>query len=517
MSHPNFSPWQAYLIVFVSSFCTLVLELVAGRILAPILGVSLYTWTTIIGVVLAGISLGNFLGGRLADRFPYRVTIGVLLLVSGLAALSTLSITHQFAYYPPQLSLLQRIIAITAGIFFLPSLMLGTISPVLARLLIVRHSSAGQDVGRLYAISTAGSLVGTFVTGYFLIASFGTRWIIVGVAATLVLIALLFGGLWQQRRSGAGAIAGILLFAGGLWWTNQRGAFASDCLVESNYYCINVRDTQTADNRPMKTLALDHLVHSFVMLDDPKHLEYGYEQTYAEVTRLLAEKRADLRFLMIGAGGYTFPRYVRTLYPESKVEAVEIDPAVTRVAYQYLALDPGLGIITHNEDARQFFLQSSQIGGAERGAYDLILIDAFNDLSVPYHLTTQEFSAQIALALRPGGVLMTNIIDNYYTGEFLQAYAKSLRQVFPYVYLIARGAAWDAHQALTWVVLASDQPLDQARFNAIVAETDAPAYASRVMPDAQFEEYIGRGRFILTDKYAPVDNLIIRLFEERGF
>src|SRR4030088_2009017 len=200
----------AYLVVFVSSCCTLILELVAGRILAPFIGVSLYTWTSIIGVVLAGISLGNYLGGRIADRWPYRQTLGVLLVAGGLASLAILPLINVATAIPTgelidpsnrlggvlpldRASLLiLRIVVITALIFFPPSFILGMVSPVVIKLTLRDLAHSGGLVGKVYALSTLGSILGTFVTGFVLIDRIGTRMIVLGVGVVLLLMAILF-------------------------------------------------------------------------------------------------------------------------------------------------------------------------------------------------------------------------------------------------------------------------------------------------------------------------------------
>src|SRR3990172_3214073 len=145
---------KANIIVFIASFCPLVIELVAGRIMAPYVGVSLYTWTSIIGVVLAGISIGAYVGGMLADRFPTSRTLGWLLFLSGLGALSISPLTEAVARWPLQTSLMLRILIITGAIFFLPSFLLGMISPVVVRLSLDRLERSGNVVGKIYAFST---------------------------------------------------------------------------------------------------------------------------------------------------------------------------------------------------------------------------------------------------------------------------------------------------------------------------------------------------------------------------
>jgi hypothetical protein len=180
-------PWASYLIVFVASGCTLVLEIVAGRVLAPFAGVSIQTWTGAIGVVLAGISLGSYLGGVLADRRGLRPDAGApprrwrpgepggLPLASGLGPVT-----------PRSSPLVLRIVLLTSLLFFAPSLLLGMEPPIAIRRTLADLDRAGKVVGRTYAASTAGSLAGAFLTGFVLVAHFGTRAIILSVGLTLI-------------------------------------------------------------------------------------------------------------------------------------------------------------------------------------------------------------------------------------------------------------------------------------------------------------------------------------------
>jgi hypothetical protein len=179
--------WAFYLIVLVASGCTLVLELVAGRILAPFVGVSIHTWTSIIGVVPAGISLGNYLGGVVADRGGSGRALGILLGAGGLASVAVLPLASGLGALAPRgYALLPRIVLLTTLIFFLPSLLLGMVPPMAVRLLLNDPGRAGTVAGRVYAASTVGSLAGTLLTGFVLLAWVGTRAIVLAVGLTLV-------------------------------------------------------------------------------------------------------------------------------------------------------------------------------------------------------------------------------------------------------------------------------------------------------------------------------------------
>ncbi len=200
---------RLYAITFIASGCTLVIELVAGRLLAPYIGVSLYTWTSVIGVILAGISIGNFLGGRLADRFPGPSVLGLTLLAASLTSFVTLGLVSVLPQFTLWMPLVPRILVLTTVIFFLPGCILGMITPLVVKQALTDLGHAGGLVGRVYAISTAGSLVGVYLTGFVLIAHFGTRLIVMMVAAVLLILGALLGNLLYGRgiRSGQLSIA----------------------------------------------------------------------------------------------------------------------------------------------------------------------------------------------------------------------------------------------------------------------------------------------------------------------
>jgi spermidine synthase len=246
------------------------------------------------------------------------------------------------------------------------------------------------------------------------------------------------------------------------------------------------------------------------VLEDPRVLGYGYERAYAELTRLHAHGRQALDTLFLGGGGYAFPRYVEASYPQAAIDVVEIDPAVTRAAHEHLGLPRTTRIRSFNRDARTFLMEWS-----DPRHYDIVYGDAFNDLSIPYHLTTVEFSRIIAGRLKPDGIYLANVIDKLDGGEFLRAYANALRRVFPHVYLLGQGEGLLPFDRHTYVVMAARRPLDRAALAAVPSfEVFSRATATS---DVQLDAYLAGGRaLVLTDDFAPVDQLLAALFVERG-
>lgn len=479
----------------------MILELVAGRIVAPYVGVSLYTWTSIIGIVLAGISLGNYIGGRLADRWGSLRLLGLLFLLSGLTSFGVLAVDLVGTSLPGDWPVILEIMVLVTVLFFVPCVVLGTISPVVAKLAVRDLATTGATVGKIYAAGTLGSIVGTFATGFVLISWFGTTTIVWGVALVLLGMASLFfwSGRWQ-----APIAAGLIVMVG-LAGAQMAGWLDSRCTLETNYFCIKVRDDERG-GRPVRVLVLDRLVHSYSSLENPTQLVYGYEQLYAQLTRYWAQQGGDPRALFIGGGGYTFPRYMEALYPASEIDVIEIDPGVTQVAYDLLGLDRDTEIRSFNEDARLYLERDPGRG------YDLILGDAFNDFSVPYHLTTLEFNQRVRTWLNQGGLYLVNIIDGP-RADFVRAYTHTLRQTFDYVYLAPTASTWRASPRTTFVVIASDTPLDMARLAATTASGASLDLARLLLSSEELDALLDEGRVVtLTDRYAPVDQMLAPAF-----
>ncbi|MFO0813222.1 MAG: fused MFS/spermidine synthase [Gemmatales bacterium] len=478
----------AYFVTFTASFCMMVIELVAGRILAPYIGQHLYSWTSIIGVCLAGISIGAWLGGWLADRFPYRSTLGWFLFIAGLLSLAIPVLTDQVCnseMLKGKVSLMLRIVIYTTMIFLPSTMVLGMISPMVIKLIIRDLNNTGSLVGRIYALSTIGSILGTFATGFFLIEEFGTRVLLYAVGTLLIVISPLAGGLFYKgTKYVGGTLAGFALaviLAGTLF--PQGYADARDSLVktighpmtvklddrfgkadtnlvnrqpgtaktflskffdfrhddalywrESNYFTLRISEYVESDHdgkqdRAMNYLILDNLVHSHADVKDPFYLTYEYLRIYDELVgwQLKRAGKTKHRELFVGGGGYTMQRYFHGLYKDCEIDVVEIDPYVTYLAENYMGApknDPRLR--TKNEDGRLFVLDKQKTDDR----YEYIFGDAFNDLSVPFHLTTVEFDKQLKNLLTPDGLVMSLVIDDVAKGLFLPSFLATMRQAF---------------------------------------------------------------------------------------
>jgi spermidine synthase len=548
---------KANIVVFIASFCTLVIELVAGRIMAPYVGVSLYTWTSIIGVVLAGISIGAYIGGLIADRYPRPSTLGWLLFLSGVGAFAISPLTNLVGNAEFQTTLMVRILSITAIIFFLPSCLLGMISPVVVKLTLKNLKKTGNVVGKIYAFSTLGSIIGTFATGFFLISWMGTRSILLTMGAILIIAAPIFGGFLAKVKTlvafglmlsfvlilplvglyayASIAPAAIAIPAGPFnalkasYVYAFKSPLAKDAYFfkESNYYTIKLKKSVRDGKRPLETLILDHLVHSYTDLNDPGYLKYQYIRIYEEIVRWQAKKRNSCNALFLGGGGYTFPRFLDARYKHAAIDVVEVDPEIIRVGEQYLGVAKAAHIRSYNEDGRWFVMTCKN-----QGTYDYVFGDAFNDLSIPYHLTTREFAAQLKLLMKPDGLFLANVIDSFRHGSFMPSYIRTLEEVFGKgnVHLILLKSDAAGAGITTFVIVTSPQRLDMGDFVRTIRREKAGGgltkgspsalargkMVSHVLPEDQLEKYLKeRYSVILTDDYVPADNLIAPIFEER--
>jgi len=535
---------KANMVVFIASFCTLVIELVAGRIMAPYVGVSLYTWTSIIGVVLAGISIGAYLGGLLADRYPRPSTLGWLLFLSGLGALSISPLTNLIGGAPFHTRLMIRILLITTIIFFIPSCLLGMISPVVVKLTLKNLQKTGNVVGKIYAFSTLGSILGTFATGFFLISWMGTRHILLTMGMILILSALVFGDFFKRKKTLAlfFILLSFFLILPLAGFYGYAAIYPSEISLsnspiqslkslygyafkppldeetyffkESDYYTIKLKRSIRGNNgNPLESLVLDHLVHSYTDLSEPLYLEYEYIRIYEEMVRWQSSKRKSFKVLFLGGGGYTFPRFIEAKYPNAEIDVVEIDPEITGVVKKYLGISQKTKIHSVNEDGRWFVMNCKTQGG-----YDFIFGDAFNDLSIPYHLTTKEFAVQLKRLLKPDGLLLANVIDSFQKGAFMPSYIRTLEEVFGKgdVHLLTLSSDYDRMGISTYVVVASPKRLNMDDFVKTVKGNGKKEMTSHVMPQDRLQQYLKeRTSVILTDDYVPVDNLIAPIFEER--
>lgn len=469
--------------MFVSSAAVLVLEILAGRLLAPYLGVSLPVYTGIIGVILAGISVGAWAGGRAADRGEPRRMLGPVLVAGGLTSVASpliVDVVGPVASTGPL-----SIVVITLLGFFAPAAVLSAVSPMVVKIRLSSLQETGSVVGTYSAIGTAGAIFGTFVTGFVLIAAFPSRPIVIVVGAVLTLFGV---ALWVGRTTLgiAGSVVALALL--GFLLLIDEGP----CQYETTYHCAIV---EVDPDRPSgRLLVLDRGHNSYVDLADPTYLEFRYIRVM--VATIDSElPSGPLRALSIGGGGFTFPGYLDATRPGTEHVVLEIDASLIDIGRRDLGFADEAEVIVG--DARKSIVKVPE------GSMDVAIGDAFTGLTVPWHLTTVEFVEEIAARLAPRGIYTVNIIDREQL-EFARAEAATLSRVFDHVAVFAPTSYLAGEAGGNFVLVGSHDPINVEAVEALIAERGG---VEQGIAGPELADFIG-GAKPLTDDFAPVDQML---------
>lgn len=478
------------IIVFLCGAVVMVYELAGSRVLGPYLGTSMFIWTSLIGIILGSLSLGYWVGGRLADRKPQHSALAWIILIAAVCIGMTALVKGIFLGYLPRLIDGLKWQSVVASVFlFAPaSIFLGMVSPYSVRLKINTLQTSGTTVGQLYAISTVGSITGTFAAGFWLIPLLGTTNLLVSLAVVLALLsALLFV---TARQHGQSAVP-FLFIASIIYFLTQSEAKAHGYVdKDTQYNRVWIYDAvDDATGKPIKFMRINNESSSAMFLDS-KEPVFAYARYYRLAEYFTPGFRSAL---ILGGAAYTYPMYFLEKYPEATIDVVEIDPELTRLARDHFGLkdDPRMRIF--HEDARTFINRGDY-------KYDVIYGDTFRSLyTLPWHLTTREAMQRYYDLLNDGGCLLVNIISSIEgnAGLFLEAELATARAVFPRVCVYA-------------VMDPSDKKLTQSIVLAAVKSDALPGIEGN---DQELGEYlkhdvtakIGNALPVLTDELAPVD------------
>jgi hypothetical protein len=474
----------AALLVFIASGAVLVLEILGVRLLAPYVGLTLETYTTIIGVVLGGIALGAAAGGRAADRLDPSRLLAALLVTGGVLALTTVPLIRLLG---EAFEGAGQASALALSLFALlpAATVLSAVTPVVVKLQLGNLAESGTVVGRMSAWATAGALAGTFCTGFLFVPLLPVSVTVIGLGALLVAAGIAAGAAFRAFPGGALAAIG----AGAAVLAAASAAAGTRCTTESVYYCARV---VADDARPTgRVLVLDDLRHSYVDLADPRHLEFAYTRWMGDALDAMRPAGAPLDALFIGGGGFTLPRYVLATRPGSTTRVLEVDGQLVDLARERLGLRTGRDLAVRVGDAR-VTLRDEPADSA-----DVVVGDAFGSRSVPWHLATAEFVADIRRVLRDDGIYLLNVID-YPALGLLRAEAATLLDAFADVALVAVPEG-DRPAGGNLVLIASDRPLPPG--------AGSTAQGARTFDRAALGRIVA-GADPLTDDDAPADQLI---------
>ena len=484
---------------FLCGACVMILEMTGSRLVAPFFGTSLVVWTALIGVVMASLCAGNWAGGLLADRRPDRRVLARIVLLSavctgclawaGNAVLSFLGGLN--------LNLYLAVVLAALLIFALPSLLLGMVSPFVIRLAMDDVGTSGGTVGRFSALSSAGSILGTFLGGFILISLAPSGVILLMLATVLAVLALLLRlPVWK----GTLLILCLLAAAAVAAKTGGLPMMPVGVHIETPYNHISIVESNQADGRRVRILMTDPQgAQSLMYTDDPNELVSDYTKFYDLAFHFKPDTK---NILMLGGGGYCVPRHVLAERPGVSFDVVELDPGITEAARHYFSIpeDPRLRIF--HEDARAFLNREARDPG-RRGSYDAVFMDVFGSwYSIPFHLATVEAAQRMHDLLSPDGVLIVNVIASLQgprSGVFHGIYA-ALESVFPRL-LIFPASASDPRYAL------SRQNLMIVAFRSreLPAVPPVPELAVVSLLEHQWLEHFEASVPAFTDAFAPVE------------
>ncbi len=467
----------------------MIYEIAGSRVLGPFLGTSTFIWTSLIGIILGSLSLGYWLGGRVADKWPsYTLLAWIILAAAALIGLTTL-VKDLFLNYLPRLVTGLKWQSVVASIFlFAPaSVFLGMVSPYAVRLKIKALQTSGATVGRLYAISTVGSIAGTFAAGFFLIPAMGTTNILIAITILLALLSLVL--LLADSKPKKSLPAVILLILVSYVGFNQPASDVFFIDKDTQYSRVWVYDaTDAATGKPIRFMRINNESSSAKFFDSNEPV-FDYARFY----RLAEHFTPDFRSaLLLGGAACTYPMYYLEKYPDAKIDVVEIDPELTRLARAHFGLQDDPRMKIYHEDGRTFLNRGGK-------SYDVVFGDTFKSLyTLPWHLTTIEAARKTYDMLNEGGCAILNIISSISgpSSLFLGAELATYRAVFPHVYVFA-------------VMDPDDAELVQSTVLVAVKSGTKPVLTS---PDETLAGYLAREVSaqvphlpVLTDEHAPVD------------
>ena len=529
---PGAQGWLLVLLVFVVGVCSLAVELSASRLLAPYFGTSLFVWANLIGLILLYLTLGYYLGGRLADRFPrpgvlYAMTTSAAFLISLIPLLSQPIMNwSQSAFATSSIGVFYGSLTSVILLFAAPVILLGCVSPFAIRLRIEQLGTSGRTAGQLYAISTAGSILGTFLPVLWLIPTIGTYRTFFTFAVALLLVSVLGlvvshpvrtpagtpgpTGMPKLRRVNRKILALLLLIPMALSVLTMRGpikpAFGSNlggillAERESAYNYIQVvqlgDETQLLLNEGVGI----HSVYEQNSILTGAYWDYFLVAPYFNTPPYTPARLRSVAIIGLGAG--TAARELTAAYGPLPIDGVEIDGTIIELARQYFHMnEPNLHVLI--QDGRSWLDTTSQ-------QYDEIAIDAYQQPYVPFQFTTREFFQAVRDHLTPTGVVAVNAARTATDFRLVEALAQTMHAVFPNVYIIDT-AAFDNS-----VIIGTNAHTSLGNFKINTARLANPYLAPVAFNSLAYghmrEEH--KSAVWFTDDRAPVEQLIDQIIYE---
>ena len=504
---------------FVAGFSVMTVELTSTRIVAPLIGNSLFTWTSVIGVTLLGLSIGSLIGGKVADKQTDKPLLSWFFLISSVLVFVT-PILVKFSDFVLNLSnsVLWLNLLMSVYLFILPAVAIGTIQPIILKKYADSFSSIGREYGILSSVWSVGSILGVFLTGFLFISSIGSSGTLYAISLILFLTAIVFYMKFLSENSEKKffenkiliSVFIIFIFLAVFWIIfadNKNNNPQIIFSTETNYYNLKVADIFLPGFGQSRILQLDFDTHSI----DTKETN---EDFYPEIYPVFSYLKNDIKnILVIGAGAYTMPEYFKNYYADANVSVIETDPEMISVGQKYFGLDTGR-ISTEIGDARLIF--NKEKAGPK---YDVIFSDAYNSfVSVPWYLLTEEWNETAKKELTPDGIYAVNFISGLEgdKADFTKSVTATFAKTFPNYYVFAFGDSPNGVYNVTLVGVNGSLPLTEADLRKKLSGGVNPFLADKLLSSSNFlarADSKNSPPVILTDDFAPVEKLMSPIIE----
>jgi spermidine synthase len=483
---------------FITGFSLMTVEITASRIVAPIIGNSIFTWTAIIGIVMLGLAIGSFIGGRIADRYPNKPILPLVFIISAISIFFINILAKNIFWLEKLHSITINSLLLSSYLFLIPSLLIGTIQPLILKKYANNFQKIGSEYGLLSMIWTFGSIFGVFLTGFVFISYLGSSQIIYLISIILLLISLLFSILEKNKDLIYGSILITISLLIYFFLNTVENTVNKNIIYEkeTSYYKAQVIDFTYPFIGEVRGLFLDFDSHNI----ESKNL---IKNSYTEIYPIFGIFNKNIiNILSIGGGAYTIPKHLSRFYPKSKVEVIEIDSEVVKIAEEYFQLDTNK-ISTKIGDARQLMNQNKIY------KYDLIYGDAYSSfISVPGHLLTTEWNNLIKGNLNEGGIYTINIISSL-TGENSQLFNSVLntfRQSFDNYHIMAFNKNPEVIQNINIIGINDDVYRDETELKKEIERSKNSFLADWLVENP--EQYLDKKAIILTDNFYPTEKLM---------
>ncbi len=494
------------LTALVTGAVVMALEILGSRLLAPVFGNSLFVWGALIGVILAAMSSGYAFGGWVSDRYSAGTVLAALLVFSGCWTFLVSWASQPVLFHVEKLVEDPRWGPCLAATILLgpPAFGLSGVLPAMLRLAVADMDHLGRHTGRMIALSTVGSLLGTWGTAFFLLSWIGSQALVAWLGAIQVTLGLAW--LWK------GSVFRPLQLAISLLLTLGTTALAMHPIQklsvpvyqeDSPYQQVRIRDDQL-----FRYLVLDRTFHAVMWKADPDSLFLPYSQLMVASLALVPQPKQGL---ILGHGGGSLAKWLARYWPDLELDVVEFDPTVVRMAQDFFEYRPPENHHVSTKDGRAFL-------NATRHTYDVIWVDAFARHMIPFHLTTAEFFSLLRTHLRPEGVVAVNLASSGEGGDLARATAvvQTMREAFPTLETFAVKGPWKSGQSKAEnLIFFGGGPIERGTFDTFTAKVTELTTSRRLPVEALALLNTRRTDpwapgFVLTDNFAPYDLLIGR-------